>query len=226
MKIALIGRGRTGGLVWQHLSPEERFAAFDRRHPPTPEALAGADAVIVFTPGEAVPQLIPVLTAARTTTFWGSTGHTWPEDLHQRLVAEDIAWIAAANFSPGMVLVRSLIQRLEHAERLLPGLAFTIDETHHTGKRDAPSGTALRWREWLGRDTEMISHREGDVVGRHRLSLATETETIHLEHVAHDRSLFARGAVWAARTFAQQHYPGPGFHRFEDLATRLQEAPA
>ena len=89
MKIALIGPGRTGALVWEQLAPAERFAVFDRANPPRVDALTRADAAIVFTPGEAVAALMPVLRAAALPVFWGTTGFSWPDDLDAPLTPRE-----------------------------------------------------------------------------------------------------------------------------------------
>jgi len=224
VRIALIGRGRTGRAVWNLLAPHEQLAAFDRSNPPSLVALRGADAVIVFTPGEAVPELSRLLEELPATVYWGSTGHVWPESTSERLARADRCWITAANFSPGMVCVRALLEHMTGLEHLLGEHALVIEETHHAGKRDAPSGTALAWRDWLGCEVTIESNREGDVVGRHRMTVQTPLETMHISHEARDRDLFAHGAIWAARTFTINHNPGPGLHRFEDLARDYWEA--
>lgn len=226
MRIAVIGTGRTGQLVWDNLEPAHRHGAFNSSNPACRENLQDADAVIVFTPGEAAAALSQLLLDVPVDVYWGTTGYTWPEDLDQQLRERGRCWIAAANFSPGMTVVRHLIQGLARVEALLPDVSFAIGETHHLGKRDAPSGTALRWRDWLDRgEVPIRSQRHGEVVGQHALLISTADETISIQHDAHDRALFARGAIWAAQTFTNtNHHPGPGFHRFENLAVRLWEA--
>jgi 4-hydroxy-tetrahydrodipicolinate reductase len=96
-------------------------------------------------------------------------------------------------------------------------------EMHHRKKVDAPSGTAVRLAEVVARargldpgravvhgrsgqvgartDAEIgvLALRGGDVVGEHTLVLAGASERLELVHRAHDRGLFARGALRAAR---------------------------
>jgi 4-hydroxy-tetrahydrodipicolinate reductase len=98
-----------------------------------------------------------------------------------------------------MNLIRHCLAKLSRAKQLLDDPQFTIHETHHMQKKDAPSGTALSWQKWLNLDCDIQSHRKGDIKGIHELILKTSDETISLKHEVHDRALFAKGAIWAAK---------------------------
>ena len=96
-----------------------------------------------------------------------------------------------------------------------------IEEVHHTDKKDAPSGTALKWRHWSGlAEAEIRSERVGDAVGEHRLILEGATERLALTHQALDRAVFTDGALWAAKKLCQERSLGYGLHRFEDIAQK------
>jgi len=93
------------------------------------------------------------------------------------------------------------------------GAGFDIDivETHHTMKKDAPSGTALRIAAALrqrGRanlpDDRIHAIRSGDIIGEHEVRFAGPGERITLIHSATSRDLFARGALQAAAFLARQ----------------------
>jgi 4-hydroxy-tetrahydrodipicolinate reductase len=80
---------------------------------------------------------------------------------------------------------------------------FTITETHHAGKQDAPSGTALSLKQALQRGdptlrVEIVSKREGDVAGIHTITARSSNDAIELSHEAFSRRGFAEGAVRAA----------------------------
>ncbi len=135
--------------------------------------------------------------------------------------AREVPLLVAANFAPGVSLVLALAAILGAA---CPGTAYDAEivETHHRGKRDAPSGTALAIGRAVaagrgvdldavavrGRDGDtgpredgtigFASLRAGAVVGEHTLVLASATEEITLGHRAFDRTVFAEGAVRAA----------------------------
>lgn len=155
----------------------------------------------------------------------GTTG--LDEALVQRLdaLAERSAVLVAANFSIGVNLLLALV---EEAARRLPAERYDVEivEAHHRGKVDAPSGTALalgravatgrgKELEPLRRDGrsghtgeratgEVAFHaiRGGGVAGDHRVYFLGARERLELAHSAADRSLFAEGALVAARWIA------------------------
>jgi len=103
-----------------------------------------------------------------------------------------------------MNIIRKCIQAISKGSEILPDPEFSIHEVHHLHKQDAPSGTALSWKEWLNKDADISSERKGDVKGIHQLEMKTEFESIFLQHQALDRAVFASGAIWAARRLLEQ----------------------
>lgn len=109
-----------------------------------------------------------------------------------------------------------------------------IVEAHHNRKADAPSGTALMLADAVKSqrpDAEYVygrsgqhkrqpneigihSLRMGNVVGEHEVIFATDNQTITLKHQAHDRALFAEGALTAAGFLVGQP---AGFYHMDDL---------
>ena len=105
------------------------------------------------------------------------------------------------------------------AARVFPEADIEIVEIHHNRKQDVPSGTALTLakavqgerpgsRLVIGRhengkrepaDIDIHSLRMGNVVGVHEIHICTDTQTLTLRHEAHDRALFAEGALTAAK---------------------------
>lgn len=219
MKIALIGTGKTGGKVAELLGEEQVAGMFDSSNKPTPERLGGADAAIIFVPGSAVPEVKDVVLEAGLPAAWGSTGYEWPEDLDRVLAEKGLKWLKASNFSLGMNIIRRCLRVISEGSGLLPDPEFHIHEIHHIHKKDAPSGTALSWRDWLGKDAEITSERKGDIKGIHELQVKTDSESIWLKHEAHDRRIFAEGAIWAAKQLVKETVE-PGFHDFSDIFDR------
>jgi 4-hydroxy-tetrahydrodipicolinate reductase len=146
----------------------------------------------------------------------GSTGFKWPNDFEQTLQGKNVAWIHATNFSLGVVVLKQLIEKLHQIDRLFKEKTFSIHEVHHTRKLDAPSGTALSMKEWLQNPCEITSERTGDVVGLHTLTLETPGEIVRIEHEAKNRTLFAEGALWAAK-YIHHHHLKPGLHAFQKV---------
>ncbi len=238
MKTAIIGKGRTGGALLSLLDDNQIIGPFGRSNPATLDALKRAEVAICFVPGEAMPDLMPLLLKANLPVVWGVTGYQWPETINQQLVDAGLTWVKGHNFSLTMPLVKHALNALGLIKSLDPSSDFAIHEIHHTGKLDAPSGTALSWGEWLVDqqagfgldDINITSDRVGDVVGDHKITITSGDETITLHHQAHDRRLFARGALWAAEQLYAATKAGPqklaagmvDFHTLIDAHLSLQ----
>lgn len=215
MNFSVIGTGKTGGAIADVLG--EQAVPFDADNKPTSEAVAKTDAAIIFVPGKAAAEVIEIVLEAGVPAVWGTTGYAWPEELPERVKKHQAKWVIGSNFSLGMNLVRKALSLFGEGSDMLDKPQFHIHETHHTGKKDAPSGTALSWREWLNRDAQISSSRVGDVKGVHELHIKTRNESIYLKHEAHDRKLFAEGAIWAAKKLISDPGIMPGLYQFSDL---------
>ncbi|HXH73608.1 MAG TPA: dihydrodipicolinate reductase C-terminal domain-containing protein [Bacteriovoracaceae bacterium] len=214
MKIALLGKGKTGSQV-RDLRPTG-VEVFDQTNLPSFEKLIKCDVVISFLPGEAFEDLIPLLLETKLPVVTGSTGFNWPENFDLTLKEKNLKWIHATNFSLGVVVMKQLIERLNQVSHLFGEKTFEIHEVHHTKKLDAPSGTALSMKGWLHGNPKMTFERTGDVVGLHTLTLKTPSEIIKLTHEAKNRQLFAEGALWAS-DFIKTKTLAPGLHAFQKV---------
>ena len=109
--------------------------------------------------------------------------------------------VFASNFSVGVNALFALTRRA--AEIFGSEFKPEIVETHHTKKKDAPSGTAKTLSEILKNelkiDIQIESIREGDVVGEHTVAFIGPGERLELAHRADSREIFARGALRAAQ---------------------------
>ncbi len=216
MKIAVIGTGKTGGKVFNLLG--DQAVAFNTRNEPLPGKLKTCDAAIIFVPGDSAMSVYENVLESGIPAVWGTTGFDWPADLDKKLKDKNLRWVIGSNFSMGMNLVRKAIGLFSEQASLLNSPEYHIHEVHHVHKKDAPSGTALSWREWLGKEAEITSERKGDIKGIHELEISTDTERIVLRHEALDRALFAEGAIWAAKQLLDdEKNPAPGLHSFADL---------
>lgn len=224
-KIAIIGKGKTGGEVLKLLSAEETPVIFDQSHPVSKEDLAACDAAIIFIPGTAVDAIFETVLESKVPTVWGSTGYEWPNDLNARLTTLNTRWVVASNFSLMMVMIQNLLSRLgKMTPALIEEFNCHIHEIHHVHKKDKPSGTALSWLEWVGLPSEITAAREGDVKGIHELTLSTPEETLKIHHDVHDRAVFAKGALWAARYLIAHPELAPGMYPFYNLVNHLFES--
>lgn len=222
MKVAVIGRGKTGGHLLQLLAPEAIVGPFGRSQPVTAEKLQAADVGIVFVPGDAFLEMLPELLKSKKPLVVGATGMEWPADLDQKLKAQGVAWVHATNFSLGVQLFRQLIKTVNKLQKSLPSFRAELLDVHHTKKLDAPSGTAKSLAAWSEFPVEISARREGDVVGYHELTLTFPQETVKISHNAHDRALFAQGALDVARILLKNPL-GAGLHPLEKLMDHLEQ---
>ena len=219
MKIALLGKGKTGGKVLELLKEKNiPHTVFDSQNTCSLEKLKGHDVVISFLTGEVFENYLELLLQSKLPVVTGSTGLDYQKALDGQFLKKcesgQSPWIYANNFSLGMNLVYQMILIMKEAGNIFSNYHFSMNEIHHTKKLDAPSGTALSWKKWSGHDVPITSERIGDVIGIHELTLTTSTEKIFLKHEALDRKIFAEGALWAA---AMIHELKPGFYQFQDI---------
>ncbi len=198
-------------------------------------AVAAADVVIDFSLPEGAEALFQQCLASKTPVVTGTTNLSTEAQAALDALAETVPVVAAPNFSQGVTLLFDLAARA--AELAGPAFDAEIVEMHHRHKVDAPSGTAKRLAEVvadakaLGDDpfvhgrsghtgartdgeVGVMTLRGGDVVGEHTLYLATAGERLELTHRATDRTIFARGAVRAARWVVGQ---SPGRYDMRDV---------
>ena len=134
----------------------------------------------------------------------GTTGwYAHLDDMRALALRRGGGLLYGTNFSIGVQKLFRLTAELAHLE----GYRYSISETHHTSKLDAPSGTALTLKEIIlgvqpGIDVPITSHRIGDAKGEHIVTAASEYDTLELRHDAHSRRGFALGAVRAAEWLA------------------------
>ena len=198
--------------------------------------LARCDVVIEFSSPAATLANLALSAGSGTPHVIGTTGLDAEEEARLRGHAERIPVVWAANMSVGVNLLLDLVTRA--AAALDPGFDIEIVEMHHRHKVDAPSGTALALGKAAaaGRGVELAavaergrdgmtgarvrgaigfaSLRGGDVVGDHRVVFAGAGERLEFAHLAAERSIYARGALQAARWVVGQ---GPGVYGMRDV---------
>jgi 4-hydroxy-tetrahydrodipicolinate reductase len=201
------------------------------------EAFVRADAVIDFTSPASTVQFAGLAAQARIVHVIGTTGCS-AEDVEKIKAASRHARIVmSGNMSLGVNLLGVLVRQ---AAAALDAVNWDIEvlEMHHNKKVDAPSGTALLLgaQAAKGRAVDLLENavkvrdghtgarqpgsigfatlRGGGVIGDHQVLFASEAEMITLSHRAMDRSLFAKGAVTAARWAFDKK---PGFYSMLDV---------
>jgi len=103
------------------------------------------------------------------------------------------------NFSLGVHLLRKLVASMPQQ---ISNFDVSILESHHSSKKDSPSGTAKALQADLSKigikNVPILSHRGGGIRGEHEIILAGDNEILTLKHEVLDRSVFAEGALKAA----------------------------
>jgi 4-hydroxy-tetrahydrodipicolinate reductase len=209
-RLAIIGDGKMGQAIralaaekgWQITALlGERESA--RGSGITAASLGNPEVAVEFTQPDAAVANITAVMRAGIPVVVGTTG--WYESLPEitRLASESgsaVLW--SPNFSVGVNVLIELARYAGSLMRPLDGFDAHIVETHHTQKKDAPSGTALAIvkaaSDTLERPIPITSVRTGSVPGTHELVIDGHFEQLSLTHVARDRRVFADGALTAA----------------------------
>ena len=206
MLFLVLGKGKTGSLVAEvarerghgvrayDINENEHASAL------TAPNLAGVDVVIDFTTPEAALENMRAILSLGCPIVVGTTG--WYSQLAEMKALAHRrggALLYGSNFSLGVQKFFRLTADLAK----LDGYSFSISETHHTSKLDAPSGTAVTLREIIhshrpGIEVPVTSHRVGDAKGEHIVTATSQYDVLELRHNAHSRRGFAIGAVRGA----------------------------
>jgi 4-hydroxy-tetrahydrodipicolinate reductase len=210
MKIALIGYGAMGQLIGSLASErghqivaaiDEDYADFDAGD--LAVEIRGAEAAIDFSAAEAVRRNVEACLAAGIPIVEGTTG--WNAELGavEKLVDDEGgAMVYGANFSIGVNLFYKLAGFAAELFSRFPEYEVFIEEQHHSRKKDAPSGTAIRVREVIAehfdREISVASTRAGSIPGTHRVGFDGPADQVLLQHLARSREGFACGAMMAA----------------------------
>ena len=189
-----------------------------------------ADVIIDFASAKAIDKLLDYVETRKIPVVLCTTGLSEEQLARVKEVSKKVAVLKSANMSLG---INTLFKVLKSVSPLLAEAGFDIEivEKHHHFKVDAPSGTALalgdaineslpekyeykfdRSQDRIPRPKNEIgfsSVRGGTIVGEHDVIFAGEDEVITFSHTAYSKSVFAKGAVEAAKFLKGQpagHY--------------------
>lgn len=224
MNLALIGYGKMGkaieAIALQKGHNIVLAVSIDNLEDFTRENLQKADVAIEFThPGSAFDNIQRCFEAGLPVVC-GTTGWLQQYETAKQLCAKyDTALLVASNFSIGVNIFFEINARLAALMSAQPGYDVTLEEIHHTQKKDAPSGTAItlaeqvlanigRKKSWVNHisdnpeELEIISERIDPAPGTHKVKYSSDIDDIEIIHTAHNRRGFAAGAVLAAEFLA------------------------
>ncbi|ANI89462.1 4-hydroxy-tetrahydrodipicolinate reductase [Arachidicoccus ginsenosidimutans] len=220
MKIALIGYGKMGKAIEEialakghEIVLKISSSTIDLL---TKENLQQADVAIEFTNPESAVQNIKLCADAGVPCISGSTG--WLKNWHEvvnYVNEKQGAFLYGSNFSIGVNLFFELNKYLAKLMKPYKDYDVSLEEIHHTHKKDAPSGTAITLAEqvlheitskknWVNapsgnkEDLVILSQRIDPAPGTHTIKYSSEIDDIEITHTAHNRKGFAGGAVLAA----------------------------
>lgn len=200
------------------------------------EALRDSDVYVTFTRPEAEITNLPVVVKMKKRIVLGTTGFTNDQT---RMIHYIVSGKVPAVFSPNFTLGVNVLFKLAQVVELFPqDYDISISEIHHTGKKDAPSGTAKKLSEIImdlkdyrnivygrngvspreSKELEISSLRIGGVPGIHNLAVAGPYEMIRIEHISFSRRAFAQGALYAVEWIYNQKKP-----KIYDMSAVLRE---
>ncbi len=220
MKIALIGYGKMGMAI-EDIALQKGHEVvlkinIENTEDLTMENLRKADVAIEFTgPESAYDNLVKCMDAG-VPVVCGSTGwlEKW-EAIKNLCKQKDGSLIYASNYSIGVNLFFEVNKYLGRLMAEYDDYNVSLEEIHHTQKKDAPSGTAITLAEqvlenikiktrWVNQvsgkadELEIISERVDPAPGTHKVKYSSPIDDIEIIHTAHDRQGFAGGALKAA----------------------------
>ena len=210
MLILVLGKGKTGSLVAEvarerghgvralDINENEHASAL------TAPNLAGIDVVVDFTAASAAVENMRAVLSLGKHIVVGTTGwYSHLDDVRELALKRGGGLLYGTNFSIGVQKLFRLTAELA----TLDDYKFSISETHHVTKLDAPSGTALTLKEIIqsarpGIEVPVESYRIADAKGEHIVRAESEHDVLELRHDAYSRRGFAIGAVRGAEWLA------------------------
>lgn len=211
MKVALIGYGAMGKLIGNLLETQGDEVAIiidekDANLSATElaEKLKVVDVAIDFSTAEAVLRNVETCMIANIALVEGTTGWNSEKENIKNLVKKyDGAFVFGANFSIGVNLFYRIVSHASELFSKFSEYETFIEERHHSRKKDAPSGTALKLKDLVAqhitKEFSVAASRAGNIPGTHIVGFDGTADTVELTHTARSREGFASGSILAAR---------------------------
>lgn len=210
--------GRMGSLICK-LAEESRdwevAGKADEDHP-LEACVKNGGVIIDFTLPAGTEHHIALALQFKKPIVIGTTGLSADQHKLMEKAARAIPIVCSSNMSVGVNVLFKLIAVA--TEALGKNYSIEISETHHVHKKDSPSGTAKTMgtivEKILGVAPPIQSFREGEVIGDHTIVFGSKSERLALMHRALHRSVFAEGALKAAKWILNQK---PGLYTMADV---------
>lgn len=217
MKIVLVGYGKMGKTI-ERIALERGHEIVGRIDIDNHHELesVSADAAIEFSHPDAAFNNVKKCIEKNIPVVCGTTGWLGRKPEIDELTKQlNGSFFYASNYSLGVNIFFKLNEHLAKMMNSIEGYNISLEEIHHTEKKDAPSGTAItlaegilknnsRMSTWVNREAEnpkelpIKSLRIGLVPGTHSIKYSSISDDLEIKHTAHTRDGFAKGAVMVA----------------------------
>ncbi len=179
-----------------------------------------ADVIIDFASAAAIDKLLDYSAKRQIPVVLCSTGLSEAQLAKVKETSTQVAVLKSANMSLG---INTLFKILKEAANVFAPAGYDIEivEKHHNQKLDAPSGTAIALADAINearaheyeyvydrsqvrkkrekKELGISAVRGGTIVGEHEVIFAGIDEVIEFKHTAYSKTVFAKGAVEAAK---------------------------
>ncbi|MEO8853374.1 MAG: 4-hydroxy-tetrahydrodipicolinate reductase [Ginsengibacter sp.] len=219
MKIALLGYGKMGHVIEEIALKRGHKIVLkindENLEDLTKDNIKKAEVAIEFSNPESAVSNILFCLNENIPVVCGTTG--WLSELKKiedECYKMNGSFLYASNFSIGVNIFFEINKKLAALMKPHSSYNVSMEEIHHTQKKDAPSGTAITLAEqitstgkktkWINsaaeneKDLSIISKRIDEVPGTHSVKYFSPVDDIEIIHTAHNRKGFAEGAVLAA----------------------------
>ncbi len=229
IRVVLVGAGRTGKEVRRRIESTENMEllAVVTQQEESENSIASLqqlkqapDVIIDFSKTERLEEILEYAQEHHIPLVLGTTGYG--DSQKEKIIAasEKLPIVYTSNFSLGITILKQILSQITPI--LKEEFDIEVEEMHHSGKLDAPSGTTNMLLETLnqGNEYELIygrngnkkrgkeigvhSLRGGTIAGQHNIIYAGEDEILQISHQAHSNTIFAKGAVRAAEFISSQ----------------------
>lgn len=236
--LAIVGYGKMGKMI-ESIAPLNEFnisGIYDVINPVKEHLKESTEVAIEFSTPASVIENVEYLSSRGIDIVCGTTGWYNKANIVKEIIKKNgTGFIYASNFSVGVNIFFQIVKYAASIIDKYEQYDINLTETHHTQKLDKPSGTAIRTAEYImdnikrkdkfvsdlvdaaQNEINILSKRIENVVGRHEVEFASESDSITLIHNANSRSGFAEGALLAAKYIKGKK----GFYKFEDIFNNL-----
>lgn len=238
INLAIVGYGKMGKMI-ESIAPGNEFnisGIYDVINPVKEHLKEKTEVAIEFSTPASVIENVEYLSSRGIDIVCGTTGWYNKANIVKDIIKKNgTGFIYASNFSVGVNIFFQIVKYAASVIDKYEQYDINLTETHHTQKLDEPSGTAIRTAEYIlenikrkdkfvndivnaaENEINIFSKRIENVVGRHEVEFASESDSISLIHNANSRRGFAEGALLAAKYIKGKK----GFYKFEDIFNNL-----